>query len=58
MIAWNQLDGNNIEVEGYDLAGFPKSPAYNNKLGFKHGRCFLKEFFCLFFCFLYEVSNG
>ncbi|KAF7288315.1 hypothetical protein HMN09_01406000 [Mycena chlorophos] len=37
MIFWNQLDGNNIEVEGYDLSGMPKSPAYNSVLGFKQG---------------------
>jgi len=37
MIYWNQLDGNNIEVNGTDLAGDPKSPAYNNKLGFQNG---------------------
>ncbi|KAJ7174151.1 hypothetical protein C8R43DRAFT_1084853 [Mycena crocata] len=37
MIFWNQLDGNNIEVEGYDLHGSPKSPAYNAVLGFAEG---------------------
>lgn len=28
MLYWNQLEGDNIEVEGYDLARDPKSPAY------------------------------
>ncbi|KIK60325.1 hypothetical protein GYMLUDRAFT_200411 [Collybiopsis luxurians FD-317 M1] len=37
MLYWNQLEGNNIEVEGWDLAGDPKSPAYNAKCGFKNG---------------------
>ncbi|GLB35639.1 hypothetical protein LshimejAT787_0212040 [Lyophyllum shimeji] len=37
MIYWNQLDGNNIQVSGQDLSGMPKSPAYNNKLGFADG---------------------
>jgi len=37
MIYWNQLDGNNIEVDGYDLSGGHKSPAYNTKCGFPDG---------------------
>jgi hypothetical protein len=37
MIFWHQLEGNNIEVEGQDAAGDNKSPAYNEKLGFKTG---------------------
>ncbi|KAG6811037.1 hypothetical protein H0H92_009268 [Tricholoma furcatifolium] len=37
MIYWNQLDGNNIQVSGNDLSGQPKSPAYNQKLGFLDG---------------------
>ncbi|KAG6900141.1 hypothetical protein C0993_002290 [Termitomyces sp. T159_Od127] len=37
MIYWNQAEGNNIEVIGTDLAGSPKSPAYNAKLGFVNG---------------------
>lgn len=37
MLIWNQAEGNNIEVEGYDLAGSHKSPAYNAKCGFKDG---------------------
>ncbi|KAF8227927.1 hypothetical protein L208DRAFT_1365571 [Tricholoma matsutake] len=37
MIFWNQLDGNNINVTGYDLEGNHKSPAYNNKCGFPNG---------------------
>ena len=53
-IGWNQHDGNNIEVDGFDLEGAHKSPAYNMKLGFANG-----EFFCekkdsslLFLCIL------
>lgn len=37
MIYWNQAERNNIEVSGTDLAGNPKSPAYNAKLGFANG---------------------
>jgi len=37
MLYWHQFEGNNIEVEGYDFAGDPKSPAYNEKCGFKNG---------------------
>lgn len=37
MIYWHQMEGNNIEVQGYDLSGHPKSPGYNNKLGFSDG---------------------
>jgi hypothetical protein len=37
LIYWNQADGNNIEVSGNDLSGSPRSPAYNNKLGFSDG---------------------
>ncbi|KAG5642766.1 hypothetical protein DXG03_002145 [Asterophora parasitica] len=37
MIYWNQKTGNNIKVSGYDLARSPKSPAYNQKLGFADG---------------------
>ncbi|KAG6889492.1 hypothetical protein C0995_000657 [Termitomyces sp. Mi166 len=37
MIYWNQAERNNIEVRGNDLAGDPKSPAYNMKLGFANG---------------------
>ncbi|KAF7296931.1 hypothetical protein MIND_00924900 [Mycena indigotica] len=37
MIFWNQLDGNNIDVQGFDLRGQPRSPAYNSVLGFKEG---------------------
>ena len=36
-IAWNERDGNNIEVEGFDLSGGHKSPGYNMKLGFANG---------------------
>jgi len=37
MIYWHQLEGNNIETDGLDLSGQPRSPAYNAKLGFKNG---------------------
>lgn len=37
MIYWNQNQGNNIVVSGYDLEGDHKSPAYNSKLGFNDG---------------------
>ncbi|KAJ7490931.1 hypothetical protein FB451DRAFT_627974 [Mycena latifolia] len=37
MIYWNQADGNNIQVDGYDAAGESKSPAYNDKCGFPDG---------------------
>lgn len=37
MIFWNQLEGDNIFVDGTDAAGAPKSPAYNGKLGFANG---------------------
>ncbi|KAJ7284688.1 hypothetical protein C8J57DRAFT_699715 [Mycena rebaudengoi] len=37
MIYWNQLEGDNIFVEGNDSRGFPKSPAYNQVLGFQEG---------------------
>jgi len=37
MIYWHQLTGNNIEVDGWDKTGRPKSPAYNMKLGFANG---------------------
>lgn len=38
MIYWHQADGNNIVVEGYDLAGQQKSPGYNMKTGFADGK--------------------
>ncbi|RDB19405.1 hypothetical protein Hypma_013600 [Hypsizygus marmoreus] len=37
MLYWNQLDGNNIQVSGYDRSGSFKSPAYNAKCGFPDG---------------------
>ncbi|KAJ7718950.1 hypothetical protein DFH07DRAFT_859755 [Mycena maculata] len=37
LLYWNQLEGNNIEVSGYDASGAPKSPAYNAKCGFADG---------------------
>ncbi|KAF9524967.1 hypothetical protein CPB83DRAFT_860323 [Crepidotus variabilis] len=46
MVYWHQLDGNNVEVDGFDLAGENKSPGYNSKMGFPNGAqrdIFLKE---------------
>ncbi|KAF8162702.1 hypothetical protein B0H34DRAFT_834971 [Crassisporium funariophilum] len=37
MIYWNQNEGNNIQVDGYDQSGSFKSPGYNGKLGFNEG---------------------
>ncbi|KAF5369151.1 hypothetical protein D9757_011074 [Collybiopsis confluens] len=37
MLYWHQASGSNIEVDGYDLAGGPKSPGYNMKCGFRNG---------------------
>ena len=37
IMIWNQLEGNNIDVSGFDLSGANKSPAYNAKCGFKDG---------------------
>ncbi|KAG2047952.1 hypothetical protein BDR06DRAFT_963293 [Suillus hirtellus] len=37
ILIWNQAEGNNIEVSGFDLSGNAKSPAYNSKCGFKDG---------------------
>ncbi|KIY71843.1 hypothetical protein CYLTODRAFT_418559 [Cylindrobasidium torrendii FP15055 ss-10] len=38
MVYWHQLDGNNVEVDGFDSAGMNKSPGYNRKMGFDNGR--------------------
>ena len=37
MIAWAQLDGNNVFVSGTQKDGGWKSPAYNMKMGFYNG---------------------
>lgn len=37
LLYWNQLEGDNIEVNGTDLAGDPRSPGYNPKVGFSNG---------------------
>ncbi|KAJ7612109.1 hypothetical protein FB45DRAFT_939883 [Roridomyces roridus] len=37
MLYWHQNDGDNIEVDGLDNAGQPKSPAYNMNCGFADG---------------------
>ncbi|KAF9028369.1 hypothetical protein BDZ89DRAFT_951496 [Hymenopellis radicata] len=38
MIFYNAIDGNNVNVSGYDLSGSPRSPTYNSKMGFSNGR--------------------
>ncbi|KAF4617821.1 hypothetical protein D9613_006247 [Agrocybe pediades] len=37
MIYWNQAEGNNVEVDGTDSVGQPKSPGYSAKMGFSNG---------------------
>lgn len=37
MIYWSQAEGNNVEVNGNDKFGNPKSPAYNANMGFENG---------------------
>jgi hypothetical protein len=37
MIVFNQLEGNNINVDGNQKDGGPKSPSYNQKTGFQDG---------------------
>ncbi|THU92255.1 hypothetical protein K435DRAFT_672441 [Dendrothele bispora CBS 962.96] len=51
MISWNQLSGQNVFVDGFDLEGEHKSPAYNTKLGFYDGECVIPSglFSFLFF---------
>ncbi len=44
MLYWHQADGNNIDVNGWDVSGSPKSPGYNAKCGFKHGTFLNKPF--------------
>ncbi|PBK92162.1 hypothetical protein ARMGADRAFT_1013399 [Armillaria gallica] len=36
-IIWNQNEADTVSVSGYDLAGEPKSPGYNTKMGFQGG---------------------
>jgi hypothetical protein len=38
MVFWQQKEGNNIEVVGFDASRQPKFPTYSTKLGFKSGR--------------------
>jgi hypothetical protein len=45
MIYWNQQEGNNIQVDGYDLSGEFKSPAYNAKCGFSDGEFLILSFY-------------
>ena len=53
MVYWNQLSGNNIEVDGWDRSGNHKSPTYNMKLGFANGACasLSNSLFLFFFVF-------
>jgi len=37
MVYWNQLEGNNVWVNGLNDRGFPKSPGYNAVMGFMDG---------------------
>jgi len=37
MIVFNQLEGNNINITGYQKDGLFKSPGYNHKTGFADG---------------------
>ncbi|TFK24632.1 hypothetical protein FA15DRAFT_619053 [Coprinopsis marcescibilis] len=37
MIYWNQLERNNIQVQGFDSRGDHKSPGYNHNCGFADG---------------------
>ena len=37
MVFYNQLEGNNVQVSGYDLAGEARAPTYNSKMGFSSG---------------------
>ena len=46
MVFYNQLEGNNVHVSGYDLAGQPRSPTYNSKMGFSDGE--LSQLFSIF----------
>lgn len=39
MVYWQQLDGNNIALQGTQRDGGWKSPGYNSKLGFVDGAC-------------------
>ncbi|SJL05082.1 uncharacterized protein ARMOST_08454 [Armillaria ostoyae] len=36
-IIWNQNEADTVSVDGYDLAGEPRSPGYNTKMGFTGG---------------------
>jgi hypothetical protein len=51
MLYWNQLTGDNIKVDGYDLGGSPKSPQYNAVCGFPDGEFVELLFSRLFFFF-------
>ena len=37
MIVFNQLEGNNIDVNAFQMDGMWRSPGYNQKTGFKDG---------------------
>ena len=51
MLYWNHLEGNNIEVTGYDAAGQPMSPEYNMKCGFENG-------ILIFALFLFDIPGA
>jgi hypothetical protein len=57
LIYWNQLERNNIVVSGTDLAGYPRSPAYNAKLGFQNGLSLFFENCRMLSLFLIQVLN-
>lgn len=37
MVFWNQLEGNNVFMEGRDRSGLPRAPTYNMRMGFPNG---------------------
>lgn len=49
ILVYDQLEGNNINVEGNDLSGEAKTPGYNMKCGFSGGtyRFDLSPFACV-----------
>ena len=58
IIGWHQKSGNNIQVEGYDLAGVPKSPGYNTKCGFSDGEFVKFYFFFLILFVFFSLMDG
>ena len=39
VMIWNQLDGNNVDVDGTDQWGNSLNPMYNSNWGFPDGAC-------------------